>query len=63
MRTDIEFAVHCLGSKTIIPVCSQSAANRMRDNFLKNRIPAMVVCRRITYGAWTKPRLELLSRG
>lgn len=63
MRAELQFGVRYLASGLVAPTDVDKTAYRMVDELLSYGIPAEVVCRRITYGAWGRPRIKLLSRG
>lgn len=63
VKTEVQYAVCYLASGIACPAISEAAAYKTVDRLLKVDIPAEVVCRRVTYGAWTSPRVKLLSRG
>lgn len=63
MRAELQFGVCYLSSGIVVPTRSDKVAYNTVDKLLALGVPAEVKCRRITYGTWGKPQVELLSRG
>jgi hypothetical protein len=63
MRAELQFGVCYLSSGIVVPTRTDKIAYRTVDKLLALNVPAEVKCRRITYGAWGRPQIELLSRG
>jgi hypothetical protein len=63
VKTEIQYAVLYMASGFVSPAISEDAAYKTVDRLLNFGIPTEVMCRRITYGAWVRPKVKLLSRG
>lgn len=61
MRTEIQYGVRYIGSGQVAMVPGAFEANKLLKRLYEIKVPAEVVCRRITYGAWVEPRVKLLS--
>lgn len=63
MTTEIQFGVQYMASGIVLPMKTDKEAYLVVDRLTEYKIPAEVVCRRVTFGAWVAPRVKLLSRG
>jgi hypothetical protein len=63
MRAELQFGVRYLSSGMVVPTVNDKIAYHTVDKLLALGVPAEVKCRRITYGAWGRPQIKLLSRG
>ena len=63
MRTEIQYGVHYFSSRTVLPMPNESSAYRWVDKLREAKVPAEVLCRRVTYGAWVEPKVRLLNGG
>lgn len=62
MITRIEYGVYYFSNRTFIP-CPEVVAYQKVKGCREHGIPAQVLCRRVTYGALTPPRVKLLNGG
>ncbi len=60
METRIEFGVYYFQSKTFVPY-PEAVAYKKVDHLRKYGLAVEVLCRRVTYGALTPPKVKLLN--
>lgn len=63
MQTEIQYGVRYFANGYVYEVANAFEANLVYKRLYDAQIAAEVVCRRITYGVWTTPRVKLLTGG
>jgi hypothetical protein len=60
METKIQFGIRYLAHGDILDYPSETKAYQVMESLIRLDIPAEIVCRRVTYGAWRKPSARVL---
>jgi hypothetical protein len=61
METKIQFGIRYLAHGDILDYPSETKTYQIMESLMRLQIPAEIMCRRVTYGAWKKPSTRVLG--